>query len=208
MREGTVIITGSHPDIGRGAISMTHSVPRKTFVQATRDLPELQITEVVLQTARWQEMKDWYSAFLGVEPFFEMETACFRRVSNAHNQLFVLFHFPELQERPEAVTGLNHVQFKSNTLAEALDRYERLKAVGIVPERSLNHGPGTSFYYRDPDGNTMEISGPNFAAETEYRAYLQTEAFRSNPRGIVIDPDTFVAQFRSGMPQAELVRIP
>ena len=56
---------------------MTHSVPRETFVQATRDLPELQIPEVVLQTARWQEMKNWYSAFLGVEPFCEMETAAF-----------------------------------------------------------------------------------------------------------------------------------
>jgi hypothetical protein len=106
------------------------------------------------------------------------------------------------------VTGLNHAQFKCNTLGEALDRYERLKAVGIVPERSVNHGPGTSFYYRDPDGNRMEISGPNFATEAEVRAYLQTEAFRRNPQGMVIDPDQFVVQFRSGMPQAELVRIP
>ena len=187
---------------------MTHSVPHETFVQATRDLPELQITEVVLQTARWQEMNDWYSAFLGVEPFFAFENVCFRRVSNAYNQLFVLIHFPELHERPEAVPGLNHAQFKCNTLGEAFDRYERLKAVGIVPERSLNHGPGTSFYYRDPDGNTMEISGPNFATEAEFRAYIQTEAFRRNPRGIVIDPDQFVMKFRSGMPQAELVRIP
>jgi catechol 2,3-dioxygenase-like lactoylglutathione lyase family enzyme len=187
---------------------MTQSVTRETFVQATQDLPELRITEVVLQTARWQEMKDWYSAFLGVEPYFETETMCFRRVSNAHNQLFVLFHFPDLQERPDAVTGLNHVQFKTQTLAEALDRYERLKAVGIVPTRSANHGPGTSFYYRDPDGNTMEISGPNFATEAEYRAYVQSDAFRRNPRGIAIDPDAFVAQFRSGTPQEELVRIP
>jgi catechol 2,3-dioxygenase-like lactoylglutathione lyase family enzyme len=187
---------------------MTQSVTRETFVQATRDLPELRITEVVLQTARWQEMKDWYSAFLGVEPYFETETMCFRRVSNAHNQLFVLFHFPDLQERPEAVIGLNHVQFKTNTLGEALDRYARLKAVGIVPVRAANHGPGTSFYYRDPDGNTMEISGPNFATEAEYRAYVQSDAFRRNPRGIVIDPDEFVAKFRSGIPQEELVRIP
>jgi catechol 2,3-dioxygenase-like lactoylglutathione lyase family enzyme len=186
---------------------MTQSITREAFVQATRELPELRISEVVLQTARWQEMKDWYSAFLGVEPYFETETMCFRRVSNTHNQLFVLFHFPELQDRPESVTGLNHVQFKCNTLVEALDRYERLKAVGIVPARSFNHGPGTSFYYRDPDGNTMEISGPNFATEAEYRAYFQTESFRRNPRGIAIDPDQFVAKFHSGMPQAELVRI-
>jgi catechol 2,3-dioxygenase-like lactoylglutathione lyase family enzyme len=187
---------------------MTQPVARETFVQATRNLPELRMTEVVLQTARWQEMKDWYSAFLGVEPYFETETMCFRRVSDAYNQLFVLFHFPDLQERPEAASGLNHVQFKTKTLAEALDRYDRLKAVGIVPVRSANHGPGTSFYYRDPDGNTMEISGPNFATEAEYRAYVQSDAFRRNPRGVVIDPDAFVAKFRSGMSQEELVRIP
>lgn len=153
-------------------------------------------------------MKDWYSAFLGVEPYFETETMCFRRVSNAQSQLFVLFHFPELQERPDTVTGLNHVQFKSNTLGEALERYERLKAVGIEPIRAANHGPGTSFYYRDPDGNTMEISGPNFATEAEYRAYVQSDAFRRNPRGVAINPDEFIARFRSGISQAELVRIP
>jgi hypothetical protein len=105
------------------------------------------------------------------------------------------------------VTGLNHVQFKCETLGAALDRYERLKAVGISPVRSCNHGPGTSFYYRDPDGNTMEISGPNLATETEYRAYFQTESFRRNPRGVATDPDELVARFRRGVPQAELVRI-
>jgi len=37
--------------------------------------------------------------------------------------------------------------------------------------------------------------------------YLQTESFRRNPRGVAIDPDQFVAKFRSGVPQADLVRI-
>jgi len=40
---------------------MTQSIIREMFVQATRDLPELRISEVVLHTARWREMKDWYS---------------------------------------------------------------------------------------------------------------------------------------------------
>ncbi len=31
---------------------MTQAITRETFVQATRDLPELRIGEVVLQTAR------------------------------------------------------------------------------------------------------------------------------------------------------------
>jgi len=106
------------------------------------------------------------------------------------------------------VTGLNHAQFRCQTLGDTLDRYERLKTVGIVPERSMNHGAGTSFYYRDPDGNTMEISGPNFATAAEGWAYMQSDAFQRNPRGIAIDPDDFVTKFRSGMPQAELVHIP
>jgi hypothetical protein len=72
---------------------------------------------------------------------------------------------------------------------------------------SSNHGPGTSFYYQDPDGNTMEISGPNFATEAEGRAYMQSDTFQRNPCGVAIDPDDFVAKFRNGMPQAELVRI-
>ena len=186
---------------------MADPVAREVFVQATRGLPELRITEVVLQTTRWQEMKDWYSAFLGVEPYFETDSMCFRRVNDAQSQLFVLFHFPELGERPESAAGLNHVQFKTATLAEALERYDRLRAVGIVPTRSFNHGPGTSFYYRDPDGNTMEISGPNFPTQAEYRAYFQTESFRKNPRGVAIDPDEFLARLRSGVAQAELIRI-
>jgi hypothetical protein len=52
---------------------MTQSITRESFVQATRELPKLRSTEVVIQTARWQEMKDWYSAFLGVEPYFETD---------------------------------------------------------------------------------------------------------------------------------------
>lgn len=112
------------------------------------------------------------------------------------------------QDRPESVIGLNHAQFRCNTLGDTLDRYERLKAVGIVPERKVNHGPGTSFYYRDPDGNAMEMSGRNFTIEAEARVYMQSDAFQRNPRGVAIDPDDFVAKFRNGMPQAELVRIP
>jgi len=37
---------------------------------------------------------------------------------------------------------------------------------------------------------------------------LKTESFWKNPRSVAIDPDQFVAKFRSGVPQADLVRIP
>jgi hypothetical protein len=99
------------------------------------------------------------------------------------------------------------MQLRHATLGDMFTRYERLKAVGITPHRSMNHGPGTSFYYRDPDGNTVELSGPNFERERDYLAYFESEAFRKNIAGIPVDPDEFVGRFRRGEPLGELVRI-
>jgi hypothetical protein len=62
-------------------------------------------------------------------------------------------------------------------------------------------------HYRDPDGNAVELSGPNFDTEEEYLAYFDSEAYRKNISGIAVDPDAFVARYRSGVPQPELVRV-
>ena len=39
---------------------------------------------------------------------------------------------------------------------DLLDTYVRLKADGIVPHACLDHGMTMSFYYVDPDGNSVE----------------------------------------------------
>jgi hypothetical protein len=119
--------------------------------------PELRITEVVLQTARWQEMKDWYSAFLGVEPFFETETMCFRRVSHAHNQLFVLFHFPDLQERPVAAYRA-YVQsdaFRRNPCGIAIDQDEWEASCARMLAAGFRRVPSYNPYW-DVHGRTFE----------------------------------------------------
>lgn len=37
------------------------------------------------------------------------------------------------------------------------DTYARLKGEGIVPHACLDHGLTMSFYYLDPDGNSLEL---------------------------------------------------
>jgi hypothetical protein len=83
-----------------------------------------------------------------------------------------------------------------------------LRAQGIVPAKAYNHGPGTSFYYRDPDNNLVELSAVNFIDEKDYLAYYSSESYRKNVSGIPVDADTYVARYRAGTAQAELVRIP
>ncbi len=147
---------------------------------------------------------------LGIDPYLDTDRFCFRRLHSdyPYTQLLVIFNRPELQAEPRTGPGLDHMQFRCSSLGELLDRYERLKTAGIVPHRSMNHGPGMSFYYRDPDGNVVELSSVNFKTEDEYLAYVASEKFRSNISGVAVDPDDLVARYRDGVTAEELARIP
>jgi hypothetical protein len=70
---------------------------------------------------------------------------------------------------------------------------------------SINHGPTTSLYYSDPDGNRVELLVDNFATAEEGQAWMHSPAFERNPIGVAFDPDELVRRFRSGVPVAELV---
>lgn len=186
--------------------------------------PPPQFSEVVLKTARWTPMRAWYEAVLGVEAFFVREPApgpawtgawriAFIRIFHAHpyTQVLGLFEIP--QAVGEACMtggdpGLHHLQLRHASLEHLFTRYEELRAAGITPMRAFNHGPATSFYYRDPDANMVELSAVNFPDEAGYLAYFRSAAYQRNVSGIEIDPADFVARYRAGVPEAELVRMP
>ena len=63
-----------------------------------------------------------------------------------------------------------------------------------------NHGPATSIYYADPDGNSVEMSATNFLEETDYLAFMKSETYARNVSGIEIDPayvDTVVRRWQT-----------
>ena len=60
-------------------------------------------------------------------------------------------------------------------------------------------------YYRDPDGNRVELQIDNFATAKEGEDWLRTPAFDENPIGVTYDPDRLVERFRAGVRVAELV---
>jgi hypothetical protein len=103
---------------------------------------------------------------------------------------------------------MEHFQMQFASIDHLFDCYEALATPGIVPTRSANHGPSTSFYYRDPEGNRVELSGKIYATESETLAFMQSEAFRRNPAGIDVDPAEYVGRYRKGEPLEELRRIP
>ena len=89
---------------------------------------------------------------------------------------------------------VTETQVTEETFQDLFARFEALKECGILPEYTWNHGPGTSFYYKDPDGNMMELSAPNFDNENDYLAYFTTDSYRRNITGIKINADEYVVK--------------
>ena len=89
--------------------------------------------------------------------------------------------------------------FEYDTLDDLMKTYLRLKKIGVVPAACLNHGMTTSFYYRDPDGNYVEMQVDNFGPDPAVStAFMHTPAFLANPIGVPINPESYVAAWQQG----------
>ncbi|RZI66678.1 MAG: biphenyl 2,3-dioxygenase, partial [Variovorax sp.] len=98
--------------------------------------------------------------------------------------------------------------FAYDSLGDLLGNFLRLRQLGIVPYRSINHGPTVSFYYADPEGNQIELQVDSFPDAESTNAWMQSDAFKRNPIGIEFDADDMLQKLRDGVPEAELMRRP
>jgi catechol 2,3-dioxygenase len=65
---------------------------------------------------------------------------------------------PETAQRPQrGQIGLGHIAFQVGSYAALRDAYTHLVGKGVAILRATNHINQRSFYFADPDGNTLEI---------------------------------------------------
>ena len=65
---------------------------------------------------------------------------------------------PERAQRPQrGQIGLGHIAFQVGSYAALRDAYAHLVNNGVEILRATNHINQRSFYFADPDGNTLEI---------------------------------------------------
>jgi len=177
-------------------------------------MPPTKLAHVVFQTNRMAEMRDWYCSVLGGHVIYENPQLCFVTYDDEHHRVAFADFGPltpkdpnssELMIKPSEQPGLHHVAFTFGSMGEFLDTYVRVRDQGLRPFFCVNHGPTTSMYYRDPDGNRVELQIDNFATAQEGQDWMLSEAFDKNPIGVEYNPDELVAKFKSGVPVAELV---
>ena len=176
-------------------------------------MPPKKLAHVVFQTNRKAQMQEWYCAVLGGRVVYENAQLGFVTYDDEHHRVAFIDFGPlaprsagdELMVRDTDQPGLHHVAFTFESMGAFLDNYERLAARDIRPFRCINHGPTTSMYYVDPDGNRVELQIDNFASAQEGQDWMLSPAFAQNPIGVEYDPDDLVKRFKSGVPVAELV---
>ena len=161
----------------------------------------------VLRSSNIQPMIDWYSTLLNMHIVQRTEYICFLTYDQEHHRLGIV-NLAGLTTPDAKTAGLAHVAYTMADIGALLSTYRRVRALGIEPSRCIHHGPTVSIYYRDPDGNGVELQVDRFATKAETAAYFQTAEFKKNPIGVVFDPEALVRAYEEGAPEADLLTMP
>jgi catechol 2,3-dioxygenase len=161
-----------------------------------------------LKTTRLQEMIDWYSALVGAEVRFQDDVGAWLSNDEANHRI-ALLAFPGFVDDPEKETrtGMHHSAFEYDTFEDLNASYLRLRQAGITPDICIDHGMTLSYYYKDPDGNRVELQCDVFGDWAKSAEWMRTsEQFRSNPIGMFVEPTQIAEAAASGEPFAEIHR--
>ncbi len=159
----------------------------------------------VLRTNKFKEMVEWYRTVLEADVVASTEMIAFLTYDDEHHRIAIA-GLPGLADRPRHAVGLDHLAYTYANLGDLVATYERLKAAGIMPAVTINHGPTTSMYYRDPDGNRVELQIDNYPTVQELNAWFRRGEFQRNPIGTTYDADELAREYHAGVPFAELLR--
>ena len=160
---------------------------------------------VVFRTPDPDRLIVWYGTVLGAHVVLRHPMISFISWDHAQDRIAFLPMASD-REPTRGSMGVDHVAFEMSSLADLVATYRRLAAEGIAPIRCFNHGVATSMYYRDPDGNEIELSVEHFHTVEELNRWLATGDFDENPAGVALEPEVLAAQVERGVPASEILQ--
>ena len=161
-----------------------------------------------LKTTRLQEMIDWYRALVGAEVLFQDAVGAWLSNDEANHRI-ALLAFPGFVDDPEkdTRTGLHHSAFEYDSFDDLNASYLRLREAGIEPDLCLDHGMTLSYYYKDPDGNHVELQIDVFGDWKASSEWMRTSPqFHANPIGVFVNPALIADAAAAGTPFEEIHR--
>jgi catechol 2,3-dioxygenase-like lactoylglutathione lyase family enzyme len=162
---------------------------------------------VQLKTSRMDEMIEWYTTVVGLVVCFKGMGGAWLTNDDANHRI-ALLTTPEISEDPDKLmhAGMHHTAWEYSDVDQLFATYERLRDMGIMPHRTVDHGPILSFYYLDPEGNSVELQVDNYGDWRESARFFESDDFARDPYGPGVDPEALIAARRRGATRWELHR--
>jgi catechol 2,3-dioxygenase len=107
------------------------------------------------------EMIDWYAAVVGIEPVFQAPGIAFLSNDGANHRISMVGN-PQFLTNPNfrKSVGMHHLAFEYESVDDLLDCWRRLhEEYGYKPHVAVHHGMTLSFYYADPENNSVRAAG-------------------------------------------------
>lgn len=121
-------------------------------------MPIQRVGHVVLKMRDLDEAKRFYNGVLGMKIADERaDMGVFFRFNDYHHDIAV-FKVNEDAAAPERnQVGLAHVAMVADSLDTVKTIHKRLQDHGVEGIRTADHGVTKSVYFKDPEGNELEI---------------------------------------------------
>lgn len=158
----------------------------------------IRFAHIVFRTRDMNRMVEWYCKVLGAHVVNGNDTIKFLTYDDEHHRIAIVANRDFAPRAEGTSVGFYHAAFTYAGLNELMQTYDRLKAEGITPRRTINHGPTTSFYYTDPDGNDVELQVDRFDNALDAQEWMKGEAFTKNPIGIEVEVEDLRGRINSG----------
>jgi len=155
---------------------------------------------VTMKTSHLDEMIAWYGKVIGAKVQFRDQVAAWTTNDTANHRIAFLA-VPGLADDPQKIShnGMHHTAFEYDSFDDLMTSYDRLRKDGIEPAFCLDHGLTISLYYKDPEGNYVELQSDNFGGWNKSSEWMRTSAdFAGNPIGTFFDPARVYDEMRDG----------
>jgi len=161
---------------------------------------------VTIKTTRLDEMIAWYGIVIGAQVQFRDAGAAWT-TNDAANHRVAFLTVPKLSDDPDktAHNGVHHFAFEYESFDDLMSSFDRMRKANIEPAFCLDHGLTISLYYKDPEGNYIELQSDNFSDWKKSTEFMRTSPdFAANPIGTFFDPALVFEVNKTGIEFKEL----
>ena len=167
-------------------------------------------------------MVNFYKTLFGCEPLYQSDQITFLAYDDEHHRVAIAntldiyneLNFIErmvmgfklfINRKVPSIQGLDHLSYRINPIEKWFDFYFSAKEKGLLPYWTINHGWITGMYYKDPDGNLVEIFFEHFRSAEEFKKNIAPD-FSDEPVGTNMDVEILYQLFKDGASFEELIR--